>query len=339
MPIMYESRGLTASGKCSRHVESDESDVTIVIQYSVGKLGRNVPDDVITIQDALNRVPITQGRPQPLLATDGLNGPNTERGIYQFQVKHFSASHADARVDPNHRTIARLNDLQPTQSPSTSLGSAHSTASFVPTSKKDDEVLTQVEAGLMRGIGWTFHARAVLNDATAHTHGKKETKEHYDLVDRCFKIKSLESSAARTAMDKIVTIFFRMPLARTRKTPFLVKETKKCTTDEGHSVFARAYMGGFHSTKPKHKPVYICTGNMDGKGTDFMADAMVHELAHYCGPLTGADRIDHGGGANPAYGLAALKLEHSAAMISASNYAWLAWLARLPKSQWQTNTG
>jgi len=57
-------------------------------------------------------------------------------------------------------------------------------------------------------------------------------------------------------------------------------------------------------------------------------------MAHFSGPEAVADRIQ-----DPAGNLAALALPHHTAMRCASNYAWLAWLARLPRSQWLTDMG
>ena len=42
---------------------------------------------------------------------------------------------------------------------------------------------------------------------------------------------------------------------------------------------------------------------------------------------------DHSGG------LAALNSIHDVAIRTASNYAWMAWPACLPREQWQTNNG
>jgi hypothetical protein len=66
---------------------------------------------VIVIQRALNDVPPDQGQPAPLLVVDGICGPKTKNAIQKFQLKHFGWKGADGRVDPDHQTIAKLNEL------------------------------------------------------------------------------------------------------------------------------------------------------------------------------------------------------------------------------------
>jgi peptidoglycan hydrolase-like protein with peptidoglycan-binding domain len=69
--------------------------------------------DVETIQSLLNQVPPNQGGPQPLLDLDGICGPLTTGAIRRFQ--QFQFNFQDGRVDPNQRTLAKLNefDLDP----------------------------------------------------------------------------------------------------------------------------------------------------------------------------------------------------------------------------------
>src|SRR5687767_11994365 len=83
----------------------------IAISASVGINGVNRPNDVATIQSALNDVPADQGRPAPPLKVDGICGPKTKNGIQSFQLKHFGWKGADGRVDPDQQTIAKLNEL------------------------------------------------------------------------------------------------------------------------------------------------------------------------------------------------------------------------------------
>lgn len=69
--------------------------------------------DVETIQSLLNQVPTNKGGPTPLLDLDGITGPLTIGAIKKFQNFHFG--HADGRVDPGQKTLAKLNefDLDP----------------------------------------------------------------------------------------------------------------------------------------------------------------------------------------------------------------------------------
>lgn len=87
------------------------------ISASVGRLGSNRYDDVVTVQELLNQVPPEDGGPQPKLEVDGLCGPKTTRAIQLFQRHHFGWSGTDGRVDPEHQTLARLNEYDKPQAP------------------------------------------------------------------------------------------------------------------------------------------------------------------------------------------------------------------------------
>jgi Putative peptidoglycan binding domain len=80
------------------------------ITASVGRLGGvNRPDDVVTVQNLLNQVPVTSGGPKTLLDPDGKCGPKTIAAIQNFQLHHFGWEGADGRVDPNGPTHILLN--------------------------------------------------------------------------------------------------------------------------------------------------------------------------------------------------------------------------------------
>ena len=80
------------------------------LNASVGRMGGvNYRDDVITVQQLLNQVPINEGGPKPPLVVDGICGSKTVKAIQLFQVKQIGWSGADGRVDPNGPTHTRLN--------------------------------------------------------------------------------------------------------------------------------------------------------------------------------------------------------------------------------------
>ncbi len=81
------------------------------ISASVGRGGVNRQADTVTIQELLNRVPVSSGGPTPLLDVDGLCGPITTSAIQNFQLKQWGWALADGRVDPAGPTLARLNDF------------------------------------------------------------------------------------------------------------------------------------------------------------------------------------------------------------------------------------
>lgn len=77
----------------------------------VGVRGKNVPSDVIRIQDALNAIPAHEGTPEKLLTFDGVAGPLTCDAIQKFQLRHFGWKLADGRVDPGGKTEAKFAEL------------------------------------------------------------------------------------------------------------------------------------------------------------------------------------------------------------------------------------
>ena len=83
------------------------------ISASVGIGGFNRYEDVVTVQELLNDVPLGEGGPQPKLDVDGISGPLTNKAIQTFQLRHFGWKGADGRVDPDNQTIAKLNSYAP----------------------------------------------------------------------------------------------------------------------------------------------------------------------------------------------------------------------------------
>ena len=78
-----------------------------------GPLARNLPDDVRTIQDALNRVTVMgmPGGPIPFLTVDGIKGPKTQAAILNFQKVQVKSIHADGLVEPGKQTILHYDEI------------------------------------------------------------------------------------------------------------------------------------------------------------------------------------------------------------------------------------
>ena len=82
------------------------------ITAAVGRMGApNRPEDVKTVQQLLNKVPVPSGGPKPLLEPDGLCGQKTIGAIQAFQLRYFGWPGTDGRVDPNGPTLAKLNEF------------------------------------------------------------------------------------------------------------------------------------------------------------------------------------------------------------------------------------
>lgn len=81
-----------------------------VLDSSVGRGGRNRYRDVITVQNLLNDC--RHALPGlAFLDVDGDCGPGTIGAIEQFQRDILGVNAPDGRVDPNGRTLRRLNEL------------------------------------------------------------------------------------------------------------------------------------------------------------------------------------------------------------------------------------
>ncbi len=99
-------------GECSRRPDPTNTATDLVtLQGSVGRNGRNLRDDVVQIQDALNRVGPVNGGPVIPLVVDGFVGPKTVKAIEDFQRAQFPGKFPDGRIDPGQRTVGRLNEL------------------------------------------------------------------------------------------------------------------------------------------------------------------------------------------------------------------------------------
>jgi peptidoglycan hydrolase-like protein with peptidoglycan-binding domain len=115
------------------------------ITASVGRMGGvNRPDDVRTVQQLLNQVPLTAGGPKPPLDPDGKCGPKTIAAIQAFQLHHFGWPGADGRVDPNGRTHTKLNEFDvpgpttATKAATLSIRRVGPTGQFVDPNRKDE---------------------------------------------------------------------------------------------------------------------------------------------------------------------------------------------------------
>src|SRR5258705_13969867 len=81
--------------------------IAISRQVGQGGLAANLPDDVMTIQDALNQVTVNglAGGPIPFLKIDGIKGPKTQAAILNFQRLQVKGINADGLVEPDGKTI------------------------------------------------------------------------------------------------------------------------------------------------------------------------------------------------------------------------------------------
>jgi hypothetical protein len=86
------------------------------ISASVGQGGRNLPNDVRTVQELLNTVREGAGGPSSLLTVNGICEPSTIVAIKKFQWRQTlpvtgPRSRADGRVDPHGGALRKLNEF------------------------------------------------------------------------------------------------------------------------------------------------------------------------------------------------------------------------------------
>lgn len=85
--------------------------MTKLISASVGKNGVNRPNDVTTVQELLNKVSITHGRPLPPLEVDGVCGNLTRTAIGNFQKIGCEFKWPDQLISVGGRTWNKLSAL------------------------------------------------------------------------------------------------------------------------------------------------------------------------------------------------------------------------------------
>ena len=91
----------------------------LTITESVGDGGKNVKQDVLLIQIALNKIhPSLTSRP---LKEDGLYGKKTGAAIHAFQKQYLQMPHPDGRIDPGGRTLHKLEKMQQTSASSSGI--------------------------------------------------------------------------------------------------------------------------------------------------------------------------------------------------------------------------
>ncbi|MEZ5426675.1 MAG: hypothetical protein R2747_10445 [Pyrinomonadaceae bacterium] len=207
------------------------------------------------------------------------------------------------------------------------------------------EVMKRVMASLTIALGGVLAAKRRLAEAIAFNNGHRNKKfeQANDLVNRCFKVRDASDPVA--AMQRLDKIYNFMPqVIHQAKMLFRPATVADGVAVTGLSCNAFTFNGGFHKSNTDMRGgtpnfalrgIYFCTPNIVSFSPVDMADLVVHEMSHFVGDAAGSNSIGHAAGG----GLTALTGTHAQMMVTASNYAWLAWLARLDRSQWMTNTG
>jgi hypothetical protein len=174
---------------------------------SVGRLGRNLPPDVKTVQSLLNR-----NRPAPLrpIAEDGRIGSETIGAIEEFQRRVVKFPNPDGRVDPGGRTWQALTSGAPTPVPGPVLPKLPVTVTFRHGNKQptgvtglpganDKTTATRYESAVLVAGGVTGSFRGSIYPDNLNVKGRLKDGE-YDIYLGFHKpgVPKAEDLAART---------------------------------------------------------------------------------------------------------------------------------------------
>jgi hypothetical protein len=304
----------------------------IAISSPVGIRGRNLPDDTVTIQGALNRVAIDQGGANPRLDVDGKCGPKTNKAIQVFQLKHFGWQGADGLVEPLKQTIAKLNLV------AGSTFAAKATTASAPSSVVKLPDLTnsfRVVRTLLRAVDFKLTAAASHIERGLPLTPISEAG--VTLVNKHFALDKVGFSSGKQRLFRIIRgVYNRMDQVLQRPgglwgpatfEPDQLKDKNLAYTNYGG--FFRN--GQFRSDRGKIvrlDSIFISAAFTKLNNDDSRALVHIHELAHFVGAPELID--DH------AYnfqedGARMRRLRPSLRVLNAESYMNFAWEARHPR--------
>lgn len=294
-------------GNCRGRHDTPGSDTTLVtLNASVGFNGRNLRDDVVQIQDALNRVGPLNGGPAVPLVVDGFVGPKTVKAIQDFQRAQFPGKQADGRVDPGQRTVGRLNELligtpAPNDNPVRAFagppsgGSKHGLVQAVLPVLPIGTVTSDAQMSLADRHAEDAEKRLTaairrMNQAVTAMGKKVQTAKEKELIREInWHFKANADTSPTSHMTKVSTVMATM-LAAVKEhnlgTRSLFKKGQPPSTDP--DAIAWAYLGGWTSMKQEERQIIITP-----KFVTQLSLVIVHELAHFCGgnKSTGKDIV------------------------------------------------
>jgi hypothetical protein len=285
---------LTSNMTCVTRFLAAQKRSDIAITSAVGRgtppRCRNLPEDVRTIQAALNRFTPLEGGPAPLLVVDGICGPKTRAAIDHFQkkwaLKPKNWKVPDGIVDPVGPTIDRLR-----------LGSGRVPdlpAEFKARIPRVIGVITAVRAALT--LAKTFLSRGDTQSSgplpSLSLIGQAEARK----ADRHFHV--TKAATPQSRLDEIDNIYFRMLTAIGH-----VPQGMVLAADEPATLAVGAFMfggqGGFDRQDPRDTldgtlpagSIYLCP-KARTLGVEAFTYVIIHELAHFTGPILNGI-VDH----------------------------------------------
>ena len=252
--------------------------IKISAPVGAGKKAKNIPHDVKAIQRALNRFTPLQGGPKEVLKVDGWCGEKTLAAIHEFQKKRLGW--ADDRVDPNADTMRHLN---------TSPGEPDFASAAIEQIPRITGVLTAARMALqIASLGFSSPGGGGLLGASRAA-AMKKLNRHFHLdklrdplagvrwIDRIY----LNMQTAIGYIPLGVVVFGNDPLNK--------------------DFFAYSARGGYdvmiRTTRNLQGGIPAGTIWLGRKLKTLDSEAIpyviVHELAHYCGPVDGSPNEIH----------------------------------------------
>lgn len=301
------------------------------ISASVGVGGRNLPDDVRTVQRLLNGVTPANGGPVPPLAVDGFVGPKTNGAITAFQRKHFPFH--DGRVDPGGPTLRKLGELSSNAkqagglagrdldvgSPGSGGDATLRLATAISVLPETKIVITaairrteQADSFVRTGGGGLGLGRDSFAFADKHfafgTQGSERTLHDLNFIRVSFE-------RMRSIIDGRVSVFGSPMFGRT----ILDLDPHPDETPKDVKGYVPKQRVEHTDGTTAHR-LYLAAG-LDGKPRDQYIFTMIHELGHYVDDEDPAHVIEDRGYA--FFGTVS-KLNHADRMHNADNYAMYA---------------
>ena len=280
---------MPAVGSCIETSTLPTGGGPIAISKPVGQggLAVNRPDDVKTIQEALNQVTVRglAGGPIPFLKVDGIKGPKTQAAILNFQRQQVKDINADGLVEPDGKTILRLNAI------------------VAPVSKFDLNTKLAVALPLVRAAltAAIQNMTAIITSGPA-TVGPAAVAE--DRLNRHFRLDTLDPSAQSEGRITLFQTYTEMLLVVNQPELFGMlgavdafdvdpKNTKFAFTI-AQGVFEPPLMNG-EDNPARH--IRLGLGFFAPTvSADFAAFILIHELAHFTSRNDGQIIGDEGRG-------------------------------------------
>lgn len=272
MGLHQSRRCLPYAAKVGGTANSDD----LTVSLAVGKNGANQHNDVCKVQNALNQIPAEMGGASPPLVVDGVAGNKTIGAIAAFQQLHFG--HSDGRVDVMGRTHAKLSSLQPSKIHRMMMAHQYLSQAM--------QCMLAAQASLMMA-------------GTELLGGGLLGSPNLDRADKHFDIRKSANPAA--ALQHVASVYTTMLGVFSRPGGLWGWQAFEAEPFTNPNFYAFTWWGGYYRPGQyagwqRLDTVYL-SAFYDKATDDNRIQTIIHELAHFVGPVAGDLIYDY------AYGL------------------------------------